>query len=158
MRPLSHRDPGLVGVALTRDDVAVPIIVDGIHLATEAVLLTWRAAGRRLVLVTDATAAAGMADGAFALGEVAVAKVGVEVRRADGTLAGSALTMDAAVRNAVTAGVPPADALHAASTAPAALLGEAGRGRIAPGLPADVVVLDDDLAVVRTLLAGAQIA
>lgn len=158
MRPFSHRDPGIAGVALTRDDVAVPIIVDGVHLAPEAVVLVWRAAGRRLVLVSDATAAAGMPDGSFDLGEVVVTKVGLEVRRADGTLAGSALTMDAAVRNAVDAGVGLADALHAASTAPSALLGESARGRIDPGMPADVVVLDDDLNVVRTLRAGVQIA
>jgi N-acetylglucosamine-6-phosphate deacetylase len=125
MRPFSHRDPGVAGAALARADVAVPVIVDRIHLAPEAVMLVWRAAGRRMLLVTDATAAAGMPDGTFQLGEVEVEKRGLEVHRADGTLAGSALTMDAAVRTAVDMGVPVADALYAASTAPARLLGGA---------------------------------
>jgi N-acetylglucosamine-6-phosphate deacetylase len=158
MRPFSHRDPGIAGAALARADVAVPVIVDGIHLASEAVLLVWRAAGRRMLLVTDATAAAGMPDGVFPLGEVEVEKRGLEVRRADGTLAGSALTMDAAVRVAVDVGVPITDALYAASTGPSRLLGDSARGGLAVGEPADVVVLDDDLAVQRVLCRGEEIA
>lgn len=158
MRPFSHRDPGVAGVALTSPRVAVPIIVDGIHLAPEAVRLAWAAAGPRIVLVTDAVAAAGMADGRYQLGEVAITKAGLHVRRDDGTLAGSALTMDAAVRNAVDMGIDPAAALYAASSAPAALLGLDRRGRLAPGAHADVVVLDDDLAVTRVLVAGQEIA
>lgn len=158
MRPFSHRDPGVAAVALTRADVAVPMIVDGIHLASQAVQLAWSAAGDRVVLVTDATAAAGMPDGAFRLGDVTVEKVGLEVRRGDGTLAGSALTMDAAVRNAVDLGVDLAAALYAASTAPAATLGMAPLGTLDVGTPADIVVLDDDLAVTRVLRGREEIA
>jgi N-acetylglucosamine-6-phosphate deacetylase len=153
MRPLHHRDPGVVGVALTRPDVAVPIIVDGVHLAAEIVRLVFAAAGDRTILVTDATAAAGMPDGEFELGEVRLHKHGLEVRRADGTLAGSALTMDAAVRNVVDLGIDLPAALTAASTASAALLGEPAAG-LRPGAAADVVVLDDDLAVSRVLRDG----
>lgn len=158
MRPLHHREPGLVGVALSRDGVTVPIIADGIHLAPEIVKLTWAAARDRLALVTDATAAAGCPDGDFDLGDVKVHKTGLEVRRADGTLAGSALTMDAAIRNAVAAGVPLAAALDAASCAPARLLGRSGSGGLDPGMPADVVILDEDLRVVRVFKQGQEIA
>lgn len=158
MRPFSHRDPGVTAVALTRAGVGVGLIVDGIHLADDAVRLAWQAAGSRIVLVTDATAAAAMPDGSFRLGEVELDKRGTEVRRADGTLAGSALTMDAAVRNAVDLGIDVADALYAASTAPARLVGATGRGRLRIGRSADVVVLDDDLEVVRVLTRGREIA
>lgn len=170
MRPFSHRDPGIAGVALSRPGVTVPLIVDGVHLAREAVLLAWSAAHDRIALVTDAVAAAGMPDGRYRLGEVDVTKHGLQVRRADGVLAGSALTMDAAVRNAVELGVPLAAALHAASTVPARLVdpagslhsaGPAGRpvlGELTAGADADVVVLSDDLEVVRVLKAGQEIA
>jgi N-acetylglucosamine-6-phosphate deacetylase len=160
MRPFTHRDPGIVGVALTRPDVAVPVIVDGIHLSGEAVRLAAAAAGERLVLVTDAVAAAGMPDGSFRLGEVEVLKQGLEVRRADGTLAGSALTMDAAVRGLVELGIDLAAALHAASVAPRRLLtpdADVPAG-LAPGVVADVVVLDDHLGVREVLRDGHTIA
>jgi N-acetylglucosamine-6-phosphate deacetylase len=157
MRPLHHRDPGVAGVALTRPDVAVPIIVDGVHLAAEIVRLVFAAAPDRAILVTDATAAAGMPDGEFDLGEVRLRKHGLEVRRADGTLAGSALTMDAAVRNVVDVGVDLPAALTAASTTPDVLLGGPAVG-LRPGGVADVVVLDDDLHVTRVLRDGEVLA
>lgn len=154
MRPFHHRDPGIAGVALTRGDVTVQLIADGIHLSPEALLLAWRAAGDRLALATDATAAAGMSDGTFRLGGIEVRKQDLEVRCSDGTLAGSALTMDAAVRRAVDHGIEPAAALAAASTVPARIARAEPLGRLAPGAPADVVVLDDDLHVRATLVAG----
>lgn len=153
MRPLHHREPGLIGVALTRSDVAVQVIADGIHVAPDVLRLICAAAGRRTVLVTDAMAAAAMPDGRFHLGEVEVAKDGLVVRNvgADGTgqLAGSALTMDAAVRTAVDTGIDLATALIAASTAPAWMLG--ADHRLVPGAAADLVVLDEDLSVLRTV-------
>ncbi len=157
MRPMRHREPGMVGVALTRADVAVPIIVDGVHLADETVRLVFAAAKDRAILVTDATAAAGMPDGGFDLGEVRLTKYGAEVRRADGTLAGSALTMDAAVRNVVDLGIDLPAALTAASITPAALLGEPADG-LRPGAAADMVVLDEDLGVSRVLRDGEVLA
>lgn len=154
MRSFSHRDPGIVGVALARPDVSVQLIVDGIHLREEAVVLAWRAAAGRVALVTDATAAAGMPDGTYALGTVDITKRGLEVRRHDGTLAGSALTMDAAVRGVLDCGVDLADALSAASALPSRIARADGLGRLAPGAIADVVVLDEDLQVTCTLRAG----
>ncbi len=93
MRPFSHRDPGIVGAALIRTDVIVQLIVDGVHLAPEAVLLAWAAAPNRVALVTDAIAGAGLGDGSYALGTMTVEVRDGVVRREDGVLAGSALTM-----------------------------------------------------------------
>jgi N-acetylglucosamine-6-phosphate deacetylase len=140
MRPFHHREPGLAGAALAREDVTVQLIVDSVHLAGETVKLAWRAAARRLALVTDHTATT--------LGGEDVPIVDGAPRRPDGTLAGSALTMLDAVRNLHALGVPLPDALNAASAVPAAVLRLPEVGRLDVGLPADVVVLDDNLELV----------
>lgn len=154
MRPFLHRDPGIVGAALARDDVVVWIIVDGIHLAPETVRVTWRAARERLALVTDAITGAGVADGSYSLGNVDVHVHEGTVRGPDGVLAGSVLTMIEAVRNLHALGVPLEDALVAASSTPARVLGDPSLGRIGIGLPADLVVLDDRLEIERVLVGG----
>ena len=155
MRPLGHRDPGIVGAALSRTDVIVQLIVDGTHLAPETVQLVWRAAAGRVALVTDAIAAAGVGDGVFTLGSVEVeVRAGVARRAEDGVLAGSVLTMIEAVRNLHALGVPLEQALAAASSVPARVLGSRTLGRIGPGRPADIVVLDDGLRVERVLVGG----
>jgi N-acetylglucosamine-6-phosphate deacetylase len=148
------RDPGLAGAALARDDVFVQMILDDVHLAPETAVATFRASGDRLCLVTDAIAAAGSVEGPSTLGDQTVSVVGEAARLADGTLAGSVLTLDRAVRNLVRAGASLADAIHAASRAPALLLGRPDLGRIAVGAHADVAVLDDDLHVDRTYVYG----
>ncbi len=155
MRPLTHRDPGIVGAALARPDVIVQIIVDGVHLAPEVVQLVWRAALGRVALVTDAIAAAGIGDGAFMLGTVEVEVRDAVARQVgDAMLAGSVLTMIEAVRNLQTLGVPLELALEAASSVPARVLGSKTLGRIGVGAPADIVVLDDGLNVERVLVGG----
>ena len=154
MRPLGHRDPGVAGAALARDDVVVQLIVDGQHVADEVVRIAARAAAGRLALVTDAIAAAGAGDGTYALGEIEVVVTDDVVRREDGVLAGSTLTMPQAVRNLVAAGAPLEQALEAASTVPARVLGLPQLGRLFPGGPADVTVLDDRLEVVRAIVGG----
>jgi N-acetylglucosamine-6-phosphate deacetylase len=154
MRPLAHRDPGIVGAALVRSDVVVQAIVDGVHLDTHIVRLLWRLAAGRLALVTDAIAGAGLGDGTYALGEIEIFVADDVVRREDGVLAGSALTMVEAVRNLVAVDVPLDRALEAATSVPARILGDPVLGRIAVGGPADIVVLDDALEVVRTLVGG----
>jgi hypothetical protein len=106
-RPWSHRDPGIAGAALVRDDVFLTVIVDGVHLAPDAVRLAARCAGDRLVLITDAIAATGMGDGTYPLGDRTVTVHGPEARLEDGTLAGSVLTMDQAVRNLIDLGLDP---------------------------------------------------
>jgi len=154
MRPATAREPGLALAALARADVVVQLIADGHHVAADAMRVAWAAARGRLALVTDAVAAAAAGDGAFTLGGRPVRAEGGVVRDATGRLAGSALTMDAAVRRLHALGAPLAEALAAASTVPATLAGRPGLGTLAPGTPADVVVLDDRLEVVRALVAG----
>jgi N-acetylglucosamine-6-phosphate deacetylase len=154
MRPFLHRDPGIVGAALARDDVRVAIILDGIHLAPETARVAWRAAGDRLLLVTDSITAAGVADGSYSFGNLDVQVHEGTVRGPDGVLAGSTLTMIEAVRNLHALGVPLEDAVGAATSTPAKVLGEPDLGRLAEGLPADVVVLDDRLEIERVLVGG----
>ena len=155
MAPISARRPGLAATALTRPDVFVQLIVDGVHLADAMVMTAWRTAGERCVLVTDATAAATLADGPHDLGGRTVHLADGAVRLDDGTLAGSCLTMDAAIRNAVDLGIPLVDAINAATRAPAALLRRPDLGCLRPGGSADLVVLDDDLTIQRVLAGGA---
>jgi N-acetylglucosamine-6-phosphate deacetylase len=150
------RDPGVGGVALVRPDVTVQAIVDGVHLAAEAAYAAFLAAGPRFCLVTDAIEAAMLDPGGYALGGRRVHVRDGAVRLPDGTLAGSVLTMDEAVRNLVAGGASLAAAVHAASTAPARLLGRDDLGALRPGAPAHLTVLDDELRPVRTLVGGVE--
>jgi N-acetylglucosamine-6-phosphate deacetylase len=154
MRPLTHREPGIAGAAIVRDDVTPQIIVDGIHVDPDIVLLVWRATGGQVALVTDAISAAGLGDGTCKVGSVEIEVRDGVARRRDGTLAGSTLTMIDAVRNLHLLGARLEKALAAATTLPASIIGELATGRLAPGLPADIVVLDDNLEIQRVLLGG----
>jgi N-acetylglucosamine-6-phosphate deacetylase len=154
MRPFNHREPGIVGAALVREDVVVQIILDGIHLAPVTAALVWRAAAGRIALVTDAVAAASADGGSYSLGSVALQVQDGAVRAPEGMLAGSLLTMIEAVRNLHALGVPLDDALSAASTVPARVLGLPDAGRLGIGLPADIVVLDDNLEVEGVFVGG----
>lgn len=154
MPPLHHRTPGLLGAALTDDRLRVGLIADGVHVHPALLPLVFAAKGAAgVALVTDAVAWR-----AERVGNVEVRMVAGTPRLADGTLAGSALAMDRAVANVVHAGIPLDAALTAASATPAAILGLADRGRIAPGLRADLVLLDAALEVRQTWVAGEQIA
>jgi N-acetylglucosamine-6-phosphate deacetylase len=157
MAPLDHREPGLAGALLADPAVTVGLIVDGIHLHPEIVALIWKVKGpNRVSLVTDAMAALGMPPGTYRLGERDVSVQGAEARLPDGRLAGSVLSLDEAVRNLVKfTGCTLLDALSTVTTVPASLLGmESSRGRIAPGCIADLVLLDSNLRVVQTVVAG----
>jgi N-acetylglucosamine-6-phosphate deacetylase len=154
MRPFRHRDPGIAGAALSRPDVVVQIIVDGVHLAPETARIVWGAAAGRVALVTDAIAGAGAHEGAYRLGDIPVEVRDGIVRREDGVLAGSVLTMIEAVRNLHELGVPLEHAVDAASGVPARVLGLDDTGRLAIGDPADVVVIDDNLEIQRVLVGG----
>ena len=157
MRDFSPRDPGVAGAALSRSDVRVQIILDGHHLARQTALLAWRAAAGRLALVTDSIAPAGAETrGAARIGGLEVEVRDGAVRRSDGTLAGSVLTMIDAVRNLHSLGAPLEEAVGAATAVPAAILGRSDLGRIGPGSPADIAVLDDSLGVVSTLVGGVE--
>ena len=155
-RRWAPRDPGLGGAALVHPDVTVQAIVDHVHLAPEASYAAFLAARERFSLVTDAMEAAGQGDGVFRLGRREVEVAGARVQLADGSLAGSVLSLDAAVRNLVACGASLPEAVWAATGAPAALLGDPELGTLRVGGPADVAVLDDELRVVRTLVAGTE--
>jgi N-acetylglucosamine-6-phosphate deacetylase len=157
MRPLRPRDPGIAGAALTRGGVVIGMVVDGHHLADEMVGLVWSCAAGRVALVTDAMAAAGTErnGGTFQLGDVAVTvEDGAAPKRADGTLAGSVLTMIEAVRNLHALGVPFEQAVGAATEVPARFLTRDDVGILEPGAPADAVVLDDRLEIRAVLCSG----
>lgn len=152
MAPLHQREPGVAGAALADDRVTAGLIADLVHVHPALIRTAFRTKGAsRVALVTDAL---GWRAGRLAAAGVTL--VDGAPRLADGTIAGSALTMDAAVRNVVdAAGIPLADALVAASTTPADVLGDRSRGRIVIGARADLTLLDhDDLSVRRTVIAG----
>lgn len=152
MSGMHHREPGLVGAALAHAEHA-ELIPDLLHVHPGAVRAALRAIPG-LYCVTDATAAAGMPDGEYHLGRQTVHKCLGGVRLADGTLAGSALTMDQALRNLVTLGLSLAEASRRTSTLAADYLGEPLRGRLAPGCHADWVMLDRALAVQAVCIEG----
>jgi N-acetylglucosamine-6-phosphate deacetylase len=147
MSPLHHREPGVLGAVLDRPEVSCELILDGVHVSPPAARLAYRAKGiTGIHLVTDAMQAAGMPDGAYRLGGAAVDVTdGRAVIAAGGSIAGSTLTMDAAVRNAVEfLGLSEPEAIALASVNPAETLAPAGtRGRLAPGMAADLLVVGD---------------
>jgi N-acetylglucosamine-6-phosphate deacetylase len=156
-RRFTARDPGVSAVAMTRADVTVEVIPDLVHVARETVLLAWRAARGRFAVVTDAISAAPRSVGEFALGDRMIIVSEDAARLPDGTLAGSVLSMDKAVRNLVGIGVPWTEAVQAATTVPARLVGREDLATLRPGTRADIAVLDDALAVTRTLVDGVQV-
>jgi N-acetylglucosamine-6-phosphate deacetylase len=156
MRPLHHRDPGIVAAAMDAGAV-LEAINDGVHLHDATVRLLHAVAPDRLALVTDAMAAACAADGAYRLGSMDVTVTdGVARLTGQDAIAGSTLTMDVAVRRAVhDVGLDLVQAANAASLVPARLLGVDDRfGCIADGRAADLVVAGDDLAVQAVMVAG----
>ena len=167
MRPVHHRDPGPVLACLgaaARGELVVELVADGTHLAPETVASVFELVGAdAIALVTDAMAAAGMADGDYQLGPMAVrvadgvARI-VEPDGAAGAIAGGVAHLLDVVRATVAAGVPLVDAVRAASVTPAAVLGRHDLGGLVAGRRADVVVVDDALRPQRVLRAGAAIA
>ena len=158
-RGLHHREPGVVGQALTDHRLTSGLVVDLCHVSAAACAIAFAAAPRRICLVTDASAAAGMPPGRYLLGgqPVELPPGGAAPVRPDGTLAGSALRMDRAVANAVAVGLGLAEAVAAASRIPADLIGRPDLGRLAPGAPADLAWLGDDLRTKATWVGGEQV-
>ncbi|MGZ8291042.1 MAG: N-acetylglucosamine-6-phosphate deacetylase, partial [Telluria sp.] len=152
MSGLHHRAPGMVGAALAHAQYA-EIIPDLLHVHPGAIRVALRAIPC-LYCVTDSTSATGMPDGDYQLGRQTVTKCLGGVRLADGTLAGSTLTMDQALRNLVSLGLDLADASRRVSTYAADYLGETRIGRLAPGCYADFVVLDRDLKIKAVYIEG----
>jgi N-acetylglucosamine-6-phosphate deacetylase len=156
MSALHHRAPGVAGAALALAEHA-ELIPDLLHVHPGAIRAALRAIPG-LYCVTDSTAAAGMPDGDYVLGRQRVRKCAGAVRLADGTLAGSTLTMDQALRNLVfELGLPLPDAARRVSTQAARYLGLGDRGIVAAGAWADVVVLDAHLRLREVLVEGTAI-
>lgn len=156
MAPFQHRRPGLTGALLTAPQPAVSLIADGIHTHPAAIRLAWLSKGSdRVILITDAMAAMGAGPGEYKLGDVEVTVTDKGPRNADGTLTGSVLELDQAVRNLRDmVDCPPAAATIPVTANPARLIGETDRGEIAVGRRGDLTVLDEQLNVVATVVAG----
>jgi N-acetylglucosamine-6-phosphate deacetylase len=161
MAPLHHRDPGLLGLALTDERLRSGLIADGHHVGAHALSIVFRLLGSRMILVTDSTAALGIpvsGGQTLTLGSEPVTVGADGVRRSGGTLAGSDLSLDQAVRNLVaTTGCPLARAVAAASTVPADVLDLTTKGRLVEGADADLVVMSPAGEIVVTV-AGGRIA
>ncbi len=159
-RPMHHREPGVVGQALADARLTSGLIADLRHVAAKACAIAFAAAPGRICIVTDAAACAGMPPGRYLFGGEQIELPpgdGEPPVRADGTLAGSALRMDAGVANMVAAGIGLAAAVAAASRVPADLIGRPELGRIAPGAAADLAWLGDDLRANATWVAGERV-
>ncbi len=156
MPGVDRRQPGPVTAALLDGRATVEVIADGHHLHPGFVRLAATSVGRRLVAVTDAVAACGMVPGRYRLGGLDVTLEGDTAALSDqpATLAGSVLTMDRAVGNLVRFGLPPADAIAAATSTPAGVIGATTKGRLEPGTDADLVVLDRSWTAVATVAKG----
>ncbi|HZQ09005.1 MAG TPA: N-acetylglucosamine-6-phosphate deacetylase [Anaerolineae bacterium] len=157
MPPLDHRAPGIVGAVLSNPEWTTGLIPDGIHVHPSLVKMVWlNKSARGLNLVSDAMAALGMPPGRYRLNDFDVIVSDCDARLPDGTLAGSILPLDQAVRNLISfTRCPLSDALATVTTTPARILNLShARGRIAPGYIADLVLLDSNLNVGMTIAAG----
>uniref|UniRef100_UPI000C7F17C4 N-acetylglucosamine-6-phosphate deacetylase n=1 Tax=Deinococcus planocerae TaxID=1737569 RepID=UPI000C7F17C4 len=157
MGGIEGRAPGPAGALLADPHAFTEVILDGIHVHETSFRLARAAAPGRVLLVTDAMRAAGLGDGESDLGGQRVTVQAGKATLADGTIAGSLLTLDAALRNAVRAGLPLGEASAILSDVPARSLGLGDRGRLEPGLRADLTVLDRDLSVWQVYVAGVPV-
>jgi len=158
MPGLHHREPGPVLAAWRNPSVTIEVIADGVHVHPDAIAMLFALAPGRMALVTDAIAAAGAPDGDYPLGAfVATVRDGIARIGASGSLAGSTLTMDRAVRTVIGAGIAPEDAIRAATSTPARTLGEAHLGVLRAGAPADLVQFDDQFRLTRIWSRGQSV-
>jgi len=156
MTPLNHRDPGVVGAALADDRVTTEMIADTFHISADLFGLVAKVKGDNLILITDCTRAGGLADGEYTLGGQPIFVKGIQCRLKDGTIAGSVLRLNNAVRNVREhTGLSLPQIVRMASLNPARVIGAADRkGSLEPGKDADVIITDADFQVGRTIIAG----
>lgn len=156
MPSLDHRSPGLSGALLSNSEIVIGIIVDGIHVHPAMVALAWKAKGSQgLTLVTDAMAALGMQPGRYRLGDLEVTVDQTSARLPDGTLAGSILTQDTALKNLMDfTGCTLVEALPSLTQTPAQVLNLPSKGRIRPGGDADLTLLTPQGEVVAVFISG----
>jgi N-acetylglucosamine-6-phosphate deacetylase len=158
MRPLHHREPGIVGAVLDDEKVYCEFIPDLVHLHPAIIKLIWRAKGKeRAVAVTDGTEASGLKDDIYdlSLGRIKVSN-GRAIRE-DGAIAGSAITLDACIKNLSSIGFTLPDIFRAAALNPAELLGLKNKGSIETGKDADLVVLNKDLNIDKIFVRGREV-
>ncbi len=160
MRPFSHRDPGVIGAVLTSTEVNAELIADGIHVDEVAMKVLLQAKGpERVLLVSDGTMATGMPDGKYTLGGVEFTVVDGVCRDPRGTLVGSTLTLDRALRNVVRLGVPLAGAVRMLTLNPATVLGiEFKKGALRAGADADIVLLNEALQITHVWTRGLPVS
>lgn len=157
MEGIHHRKPGPVVAGIDDERVTLEVIADGVHVDLSVIRMLFSAAPGRVALVTDAMAAAGSTDGDYILGALAVkVRDGIARLAEGGSIAGSTLTLDVAIRNLVKTGVPLEAAVEAATNVPAKTIGRDDIGRVNEGALADLVVLDERLAVAAVWRNGAR--
>lgn len=158
MRPIHHRDPGLVIAAFEESSVSVQAIVDDVHLHPAIVRLLYREKGPdKMVLITDALQAMGMGDGTYLFGGHEVKVRDGVAKLDDGSLASSTVTMNEALAKTVQSGIPLRDAVMMATQTPATILGLEKKGRIEPGADADLVLLNERFEVLWTIVNGKMV-
>ncbi len=153
MPPLHHRNPGPIGAAVERQ-IYAQLICDGFHISKPVVLATYKMFGRdRMVIISDSIRPAGLPDGSYESGGLAVTLKDGVARLADGTIAGSTANLYGCVLKAAEMGIPFEDAVYMASATPAALLG-VNKGHIKEGFDADLLVLNDDNTIDTVIIGG----
>lgn len=156
MTPLMHRNPGVVGAALSDDNVSCELIADTFHVNKGLFKLVSKLKGDKLCLITDCMRAGGMPDGDYTLGGQPVKKTGIQCLLEDGTIAGSVLKLNCAVKNLYeNTDLTVSEAVNCASLNPAKALGADGEiGSLEIGKCADIMICDDDFNIKNTIIGG----
>ena len=158
MRPLHHREPGVVGAVMYFDEIVAELIADGVHVHPAVMAILLRVKGvERVALVSDSAPLAGLPDGEYEWEHKPVFVQDGSCRLADGTIAGAHALLDTGVRNLVSlVGLPLEQALVLATRVPADVLG-LRKGRLVPGYDADVILLDEALQPTLTIVKGEEV-
>jgi N-acetylglucosamine-6-phosphate deacetylase len=159
MSPLAHRNPGVVGAALSADHVTVEVIADTFHINPGLYGMIAKLKGRKMILITDCVRAGGMPDGEYDLGGQMLVLKGIECRLADGTIAGSVLRLNSAVKNVLDhTDLPVNEVFNMASLNPATAIHREGRiGSLEAGKEADIIIADENINIIRTIKKGRTI-